>query len=123
MFVQGDVDKDGYLNYGEFVAISVHLRKMGSDDHLKEAFEFFDKNKSGYIEEEELREALVDEIETDNEDIIAAIILDVDTDKVCICSIFLFLFVQHIFVCFYSFNLIIVYGFRMGELAMRNLKQ
>ncbi|KAI3782554.1 hypothetical protein L2E82_12605 [Cichorium intybus] len=77
----GDVDRDGYLNYGEFVAISVHLKKMGNDDHLKEAFEFFDKNKSGYIEEQELREALADEIETDNEDVIAAIILDVDTDK------------------------------------------
>ncbi|KVI11343.1 hypothetical protein Ccrd_010242 [Cynara cardunculus var. scolymus] len=64
----GDVDKDGYLNYGEFVAISVHLRKMGNDDHLKDAFSFFDQNKSGYIEIDELREALADEIETNNEE-------------------------------------------------------
>lgn len=82
MFLQGDVDRDGYLNYGEFVAISVHLRKMGSDDHLREAFGFFDQNKSGYIEVEELRETLADEIESNNEDVIAAIIQDVDTDKV-----------------------------------------
>ncbi|XP_071726691.1 calcium-dependent protein kinase 8-like [Rutidosis leptorrhynchoides] len=77
----GDVDKDGYLNYGEFVAISVHLRKMGNDDHLKEAFDFFDQNKSGYIEVEELRDTLADEIESNNEEVIAAIIQDVDTDK------------------------------------------
>ncbi|KAJ0626304.1 putative protein kinase CAMK-CDPK family [Helianthus annuus] len=77
----GDVDKDGYLNYGEFVAISVHLRKMGNDDHLKDAFAFFDQNKSGYIEIEELREALSDELEPNNEEVIAAIIHDVDTDK------------------------------------------
>lgn len=77
----GDVDKDGYLNYGEFVAISVHLKKMGSDDHLREAFEFFDKNGNGYIEVDELREALADETETDSEEVIAAIIQDVDTDK------------------------------------------
>lgn len=82
LFLQGDVDKDGYLNYGEFVAISVHLRKMGNDDHLKDAFAFFDKNQSGYIEVEELREALADEDEANNEEVISAIIHDVDTDKV-----------------------------------------
>ncbi|KAF7819018.1 calcium-dependent protein kinase 32 [Senna tora] len=77
----GDTDKDGYLNYGEFVAISVHLRKMGNDDHLRKAFQFFDQNKSGYIEIEELRDALSDEIDTNNEEVINAIIHDVDTDK------------------------------------------
>ncbi|XWS43149.1 hypothetical protein CRYUN_Cryun16bG0077900 [Craigia yunnanensis] len=77
----GDVDRDGYLDYGEFVAISVHLRKMGNDEHLKKAFEFFDQNQSGYIEIEELRDALTDEVETNNEEVISAIMRDVDTDK------------------------------------------
>ncbi|KAK4412968.1 Calcium-dependent protein kinase [Sesamum alatum] len=77
----GDIDKDGYLDCGEFVAISVHLRKMGNDDHLRKAFEFFDKNGNGYIEIEELREALADEAEETSEDVINAIIQDVDTDK------------------------------------------
>ncbi|KAL6530452.1 Calcium-dependent protein kinase 14 [Orobanche minor] len=77
----GDVDKDGYLDCGEFVAISVHLRKMGNDEHLKKAFEFFDKNESGYIEIEELRDAFADEAEATSEEVINAIIQDVDTDK------------------------------------------
>ncbi|CAA0812745.1 Calcium-dependent protein kinase 32 [Striga hermonthica] len=77
----GDVDKDGYLDCGEFVAISVHLKKMGNDDHLKKAFDFFDKNKSGYIEIEELRNAFADEAEATSEEVINAIIQDVDTDK------------------------------------------
>ncbi|GKV25738.1 hypothetical protein SLEP1_g35133 [Rubroshorea leprosula] len=77
----GDVDRDGYLDYGEFVAISVHLRKMGNDEHLKKAFEFFDKNQSGYIEIEELRDTLVDEVDTNSEEVISAIMRDVDTDK------------------------------------------
>jgi len=77
----GDVDKDGHLDYGEFVAISVHLRKMGNEDHLHKAFEFFDQNQSGYIEMEELRDALADEVETNNEEVINAIMQDVDTDK------------------------------------------
>ncbi|KAL6987127.1 Calcium-dependent protein kinase 14 [Sarracenia purpurea var. burkii] len=77
----GDVDNDGHLNYGEFVAISVHLRKMSSDDHLQKAFDFFDQNRSGYIEIEELMDALAEEDETNNEEVINAIIQDVDTDK------------------------------------------
>ncbi|XP_044505230.1 calcium-dependent protein kinase 32-like [Mangifera indica] len=76
----GDVDKDGYLDYGEYVAISVHLRNMGNDEHLRKTFAFFDQNQSGHIEIEELREALADEVDT-SEEVINAIMHDVDTDK------------------------------------------
>jgi calcium-dependent protein kinase len=55
---------------------------MGNDEHLHKAFDFFDQNKSGYIEMEELRDALSDEIETNSEEVINAIMHDVDTDKV-----------------------------------------
>ncbi|ONH95326.1 hypothetical protein PRUPE_7G064300 [Prunus persica] len=82
MMEAGDVDNDGCLDYGEFVAISVHLRKMGNDEvHLRKAFQFFDRNKSEYIEIEELREALATEVDDNFEDVINAIIHDVDTDK------------------------------------------
>ncbi|KAL2239923.1 UNVERIFIED_CONTAM: Calcium-dependent protein kinase 8 [Sesamum indicum] len=76
-----DVDGDGTLNYGEFVAVSVHLRKMANDEHLHKAFSFFDRNESGYIEMEELRAALSDEEDANNEEVIIAIMHDVDTDK------------------------------------------
>ncbi|CAN8286922.1 unnamed protein product [Cochlearia groenlandica] len=75
----GDVDRDGYLDVNEFVAMSVHIRKIGSDDHLKKAFSFFDQNNSGYIEIEELRETLADEI--DSEEVVESIIRDVDTNQ------------------------------------------
>lgn len=90
LLIQGDVDNDGYLDYGEFVAISIHLRKIDKDEHLHKAFQFFDKNQSGYIEIEELHNALVDEIETNSEEVINAIMHDVDTDKVSIFHFFLF---------------------------------
>lgn len=80
--MQGDVDKDGYLDCAEFVAISVHLRKLGNDDHLRKAFEFFDRNETGYLEIEDLRDAFADEVEATSEEVIHAIIQDVDTDKV-----------------------------------------
>ncbi|KAF5725475.1 hypothetical protein HS088_TW23G00197 [Tripterygium wilfordii] len=79
--VQADVDGDGALNYGEFVAVSVHLKKMGNDEHLHKAFSFFDQNESGYIEIDELRNALNDETDTCSEEVINAIMQDVDTDK------------------------------------------
>ncbi|KAL3645137.1 Calcium-dependent protein kinase 8 [Castilleja foliolosa] len=75
-----DVDGDGTLNYAEFVAVLVHLRKMANDEHLHKAFAFFDRNQSGYIEIEELRDALSEE-DDNNEEVIIAIMHDVDTDK------------------------------------------
>lgn len=75
------------MNYSEFVAVSVHLKKMANDEHLHKAFSFFDKNQSGYIEIEELRNALNDDDETNGEDVVNAIMHDVDTDKVRFCSI------------------------------------
>ncbi|BAT96371.1 calcium-dependent protein kinase 32-like isoform X1 [Vigna umbellata] len=77
----GDSDKDGYLDYGEFVAISIHLRKIDHDEHIHKAFQFFDNNESGYIEIEELHNALADEVETNIDEVINAIMHDVDTDK------------------------------------------
>ncbi|KAL9252932.1 Calcium-dependent protein kinase 24-like protein [Drosera capensis] len=55
---------------------------MESNEHLLHAFKFFDKNKSGYIEFEELREALFqDENGPKNEQVVHDIIFDVDLDK------------------------------------------
>ncbi|KAJ6814695.1 calcium-dependent protein kinase 20-like isoform X1 [Iris pallida] len=76
-----DVDGNGTLDYGEFVAVSIHIKKMGNDDHLRKAFAYFDQNKSGYIEIDELRESLTDELGQNDEDVINGIIRDVDTDK------------------------------------------
>lgn len=80
--MQADVDGNGLLDYGEFTALSVHLRKIGNDEHLHKAFMYFDQNQSGYIEIEELRDCLADEMGANSEDVINAIIHDVDTDKV-----------------------------------------
>ena len=80
--LQADVDNNGTLDYAEFVTVSVHVRKIGNDEHIQKAFTYFDRDKSGYIEIEELREALADELEANDEDIINGIIRDVDTDKV-----------------------------------------
>ncbi|XP_031488036.1 calcium-dependent protein kinase 20-like [Nymphaea colorata] len=76
-----DADGNGTLDYGEFVAISIHLKKIGNDEHLHKAFAYFDRNESGYIEIEELRDALADELGPDNDEVVNSIVRDVDTDK------------------------------------------
>nr|WDD38933.1 calcium-dependent protein kinase-like protein [Fagopyrum tataricum] len=76
-----DVDGDGFLDCGEFIALSVHLKRMGNDEHLHKAFAFFDKNQSGFIEIDELRDSLADETGENSEEVINAIMQDVDTDK------------------------------------------
>ncbi|XP_077214202.1 calcium-dependent protein kinase 20-like [Tasmannia lanceolata] len=76
-----DFDGNGTLDYGEFVAVTIHLRKMGNDEHLHKAFLYFDRNQSGYIEIEELTDCLSDDLGSNSEEVINAIIHDVDTDK------------------------------------------
>ncbi|XP_074589804.1 calcium-dependent protein kinase 20-like [Curcuma longa] len=76
-----DVDGSGTLDYGEFAAVSIHLRKVENDEHLHKAFSYFDQNKSGYIEIEELSDSLADDLGPNHEEVINAIIQDVDTDK------------------------------------------
>ena len=56
---------------------------MVNDEHLHKAFALFDQNHNGYIEFEELRHALSDEEDINGiEDVINAILQDVDTYKV-----------------------------------------
>ncbi|CAL5441382.1 unnamed protein product [Camellia sinensis] len=76
-----DVDGNGILDYGEFVAVTIHLQKMENDAHFREAFMFFDKDGSGYIELDELREALADESGETDADVLNEIMREVDTDK------------------------------------------
>lgn len=77
---KADLDGNGTLSCEEFATMSIHLRKMSTDELLTQAFSFFDKDQNGYIEYDELREALMD----DNEKVIQDIISDVDSDKVSI---------------------------------------
>ncbi|XP_031276242.1 calcium-dependent protein kinase 10-like [Pistacia vera] len=76
-----DVDGNGVLDYGEFVAVTIHLQKMENDEHFRRAFMFFDKDGSGYIELDELREALADESGETDTDVLNDIMREVDTDK------------------------------------------
>ncbi|KAL3571001.1 hypothetical protein D5086_028250 [Populus alba] len=95
MFALMDTDNDGKVTYEE---LRTGLRKVGSqlaepeikmlmevkmenDEHFRRAFMFFDKDGNGYIELDELREALADEYGETDDDVLNDIMREVDTDK------------------------------------------
>lgn len=55
--MQADVDNSGTIDYGEFIAATMHLNKIEREDHLFAAFSYFDKDGSGYITPDELQQA------------------------------------------------------------------
>lgn len=55
--LQADVDNSGTIDYGEFIAATLHMNKIERQDHLFAAFSYFDKDGSGYITADELQQA------------------------------------------------------------------
>jgi Ca2+-binding EF-hand superfamily protein len=54
---QADIDNSGSIDYGEFLAATLHLNKVEREDNLFAAFSYFDKDGSGYITQDELQKA------------------------------------------------------------------
>ncbi|PKA64033.1 Calcium-dependent protein kinase 1 [Apostasia shenzhenica] len=52
-----DIDNSGTIDYGEFIAATMHLNKAEKEDNLFAAFQYFDKDGSGYITPDELQKA------------------------------------------------------------------
>ena len=73
------------------MAVIIHLQRLSNDGHLRRAFVFFDKDGSGYIELDELREALTDDSGQTDTEVVYDILREVDTDKVYVISVLLFL--------------------------------
>lgn len=55
---------------------------MANDEHLRKAFSYFDKDGNGFIEPDELRDALMEDGADDCTDVANDIFQEVDTDKV-----------------------------------------
>lgn len=62
---------------------------MTNDEHIRRAFSYFDKDGNGFIELEELREALTEDGATDSTDAANNILQEIDTDKVLFCQSFI----------------------------------
>lgn len=47
--LQADVDKNGTIDYIEFITATMHRHRLEKEDHLYKAFQYFDKDGSGYV--------------------------------------------------------------------------
>lgn len=74
------MDNSGTIDYGEFITATIHLNKLEREEHLLAAFQYFDKDGSGYITVDELQQACIEHSMTDV--LLEDIIREVDQDNV-----------------------------------------
>ncbi|KAL2250009.1 calcium-dependent protein kinase 29 isoform X2 [Sesamum indicum] len=75
-----DVDKNGTIDYIEFITATMHRHRLEKEENLYKAFQYFDKDNSGYITRDELRHAM-QQYGMGDEATIDEVLDDVDTDK------------------------------------------
>ncbi|KAK4485078.1 hypothetical protein RD792_007686 [Penstemon davidsonii] len=75
-----DVDGNGTIDYIEFITATMHRHRLERDEHLFGAFQYFDKDSSGFITRDELETAMK-EYGMGDEATIKEIISEVDTDN------------------------------------------
>ncbi|MBA0569354.1 hypothetical protein Golob_006790 [Gossypium lobatum] len=75
-----DVDGNGTIDYIEFISATMHRYRLERDEDLYKAFQYFDKDNSGFITMDELEAAMKD-YRMGDEVSIKQIISEVDTDN------------------------------------------
>jgi calcium-dependent protein kinase len=74
-----DTDGSGYIDYSEFITASMSRKKLLSKGNLTEAFNLFDKDGSGTITVEEIKNIL-GVVNESTDDIWNQVISEVDAD-------------------------------------------
>ena len=72
-----DQDKDGYIEYEEFLRAALNKNTAISEENLKHAFNMFDDNKDGRLSAEEVKTILG----TNNSEYITDIIQEIDKNN------------------------------------------
>ncbi|KAF9621650.1 hypothetical protein IFM89_025561 [Coptis chinensis] len=75
-----DVDKNGSIDYIEFITATMHRHRLEKEENLYKTFQYFDKDGSGFITRDELKHAM-SEYGMGDEATIDEVIRDVDTDN------------------------------------------
>ncbi|KAL6999294.1 Calcium-dependent protein kinase 19 [Sarracenia purpurea var. burkii] len=75
-----DVNGNGTIDYIEFISATMHRHKLERDEHIYKAFQYFDRDNSGFITRDELETAMKDYGMGDKATI-KEIMSEVDTDN------------------------------------------
>lgn len=76
-----DSNNNGVIDYTEFIAACMYSQDYNQENQIKQAFQYFDKDNSGTISAEELRQCLQSEDQTLTDEDINKLICEVDENK------------------------------------------
>lgn len=76
-----DSNRNGVIDYTEFIAGCLQSYNYLKENHLKSAFTFFDKDSSGTISKDELKACLQSEDFTMNEDMVDELLKEADKNE------------------------------------------
>lgn len=75
-----DIDKNGFVEYEEFIAATINKKKLLTEENVKKAFDAFDRDNSGKISAEELKMVLSGGNEEEDKNVWKKIIKEIDSD-------------------------------------------
>jgi calcium-dependent protein kinase len=76
-----DSNKNGYIDYTEFIAGCLQSHNYLKENHLKTAFSYYDKDSNGNISLEELKQCLQSEELTLPDSVIEKLMREVDSNR------------------------------------------
>lgn len=76
-----DGDKNGYIEYEEFLRASLDKEKLLSKENIKIAFDMFDKDGSGYIDKNEIKQVLGGGSSQHSENVWSNILSEIDVNS------------------------------------------
>lgn len=80
IFAEVDLDKNGQIEFSEWVVASIDKTSLLTDEKLLIAFSIFDKDEDGSISPNEIKETLVGSNSTIEKEVWNSIIAEVDVD-------------------------------------------